>query len=121
MTRQPRDYSGVAVTVPVSVGYSRTSRRTMPWFLGCALRELIRRSAIAKSDIDGLAVSSYALAPDNVASLTEMFGLSPRFLADLPYGGACGVLAVRRAARAVQNGDAEIVACIAGDIAQSGY
>ena len=66
-------------------------------------------------------MSSYLLAPDNGASLTDMFGLSPRFLIDLPYGGACGVLAVKRAARAVQNGDAEIVACIAGDIAPSGY
>jgi acetyl-CoA acetyltransferase len=121
MTRPPRDYSGIAVTVPVSVGYSRTSRRTMPWFLGRALSELISRSGIAKSDIDGLAVSSYLLAPDNGASLTDMFGLSPRFLIDFPYGGACGVIAIKRAARAVQNGDAEIVACLAGDIAQHGY
>ena len=30
-------------------------------------------------------------------------------------GGASGVVALRRAARAVQAGDAEIVACIAGD------
>jgi acetyl-CoA acetyltransferase len=30
-------------------------------------------------------------------------------------GGASGVVALRRAARAVQSGDAEIVACIAGD------
>jgi acetyl-CoA acetyltransferase len=121
MTRQPRDYSGIAVTVPVSVGYSRTSRRTMPWFLGRALGELISRSGVAKSDIDGLAVSSYLLAPDNGASLTDVFGLSPRFLIDFPYGGACGVIAIKRAARAVQNGDAEIVACLAGDIAQHGY
>ncbi len=32
-------------------------------------------------------------------------------------GGACGILALRRAARAVQAGDADIVACIAGDTA----
>jgi acetyl-CoA acetyltransferase len=32
-------------------------------------------------------------------------------------GGACGVIALRRAARAVQAGDAEIVACLAGDTA----
>jgi acetyl-CoA acetyltransferase len=121
MKRQPRDYSGIAVTVPVSVGYSRTSRRTMPWFLGRALGELISRSGVPKSDIDGLAVSSYLLAPDNGASLTDVFGLSPRFLIDFPYGGACGVIAIKRAARAVQNGDAEIVACLAGDIAQQGY
>jgi acetyl-CoA acetyltransferase len=121
MTREPRDYSGIAVTAPVTVGYTRTSRRTMPWFLGRALGELIKRSGIAKSDIDGLAVSSYLLAPDNGASLTDMFGLSPRFLIDFPYGGACGVIAVKRAARAVQDGDAEIVACLAGDIAAQGY
>jgi acetyl-CoA acetyltransferase len=30
-------------------------------------------------------------------------------------GGACGVVALRRAARAVQSGDAEAVACLAGD------
>ena len=30
-------------------------------------------------------------------------------------GGACGIVALRRAARAVQSGDAEAVACIAGD------
>jgi acetyl-CoA acetyltransferase len=121
MTRKPRDYSGIALTVPVSVGYSRTSRRTMPWFLGRALSELIKQSGIAKSDIDGLAVSSYLLAPDNGASLTHIFGLSPRFLIDFPYGGACGIIAIKRAARAVQDGDAEIVACLAGDIAQYGY
>ncbi|NOX50269.1 MAG: thiolase family protein [Gammaproteobacteria bacterium] len=33
-------------------------------------------------------------------------------------GGACGVVALRRAARAVQNGDAEVVACISGDTNQ---
>jgi acetyl-CoA acetyltransferase len=121
MKRKPRDYSGIAVTVPVSVGYSRTSRRTMPWFLGRALGELIRRSGVRKSEIDGLAVSSYLMAPDNGASLTDMFGLSTRFLIDFPYGGACGVIAIKRAARAVQDGDAEIVACIAGDIAPQGY
>lgn len=121
MTRKPRDYSGIAITMPVSVGYTRTSRRTMPWFFGRALGELIKRSGIKKSDIDGLAVSSYLMAPDNGASLTDMFELSPRFLIDFPYGGACGVIAIKRAARAVQDGDAEVVACLAGDIAPQGY
>jgi acetyl-CoA acetyltransferase len=121
MSRKPRDYSGIAVTTPVSCEYVRTSRRTMPWFLGRAFSELIRRSGIDKAEIDGLAVSSYQMAPDNGASLTEIFGISPRFLIDFPYGGACGVMALKRAARAVQDGDAEVVACLAGDIAVQGY
>jgi acetyl-CoA acetyltransferase len=41
--------------------------------------------------------------------------LSPRWLDHLPNGGASGVMALRRAARAVQAGDANIVACVAAD------
>src|SRR5690606_21418366 len=36
-------------------------------------------------------------------------------------GGASGVMAMSRAARAVQAGEAEVVACLAADIAPSGY
>jgi acetyl-CoA acetyltransferase len=38
-----------------------------------------------------------------------------RWLDHVPMGGASGIVSIRRAARAVQSGDAEIVACIAGD------
>jgi acetyl-CoA acetyltransferase len=41
--------------------------------------------------------------------------VSPRWLDHIPTGGASGVMALRRAARAVQAGDADIVACIAAD------
>jgi len=33
----------------------------------------------------------------------------------VPFGGASGVVQLRRAARAVQSGDADVVACLAGD------
>src|SRR5690606_35021597 len=39
---------------------------------------------------------------------------------DLPYGGAAGPIALRRAARAVQAGDAAIVACLAADVLGGG-
>jgi acetyl-CoA acetyltransferase len=41
--------------------------------------------------------------------------LSPRWLDHIPLGGASGVVALRRAARAVQAGDADFVACVAAD------
>src|SRR6202044_698828 len=41
--------------------------------------------------------------------------LAVRWLDHVPMGGAAGIVSIRRAARAVQSGDAEIVACIAGD------
>src|SRR6185312_8971412 len=36
----------------------------------------------------------------------------------VPLGGACGIVAMRRALRAVQAGDAEVVACIGADTNQ---
>jgi acetyl-CoA acetyltransferase len=47
--------------------------------------------------------------------LTQHLGLTPRWLDHVPMGGASGVVALRRAARAVQAGDATLVACVAGD------
>jgi acetyl-CoA acetyltransferase len=79
------------------------------------LSELLKASGLNKEDIDGLSVASFTLAPDTAIGLTQHFGVSPRWLDHLPLGGASGVVALRRAARAVQSGDAEIVACLAGD------
>jgi acetyl-CoA acetyltransferase len=93
----------------------------VPWFMGRVLSELLRGSGLSKSDITGLAVASYGLAPDNAASLSEYFRIEPTFILDIPYGGASGVIAMSRAARAIQAGDTEVVACLAADIAPSGY
>ena len=73
--------------------------------------------AFRNPHIDGLCLSSFTLHPDTAVAFTQHVGLSPRMLEWLPMGGACGVIALRRAARAIQAGDAEIVACIAGDTA----
>jgi acetyl-CoA acetyltransferase len=67
------------------------------------------------ADIDGFAASSFTIGPDTAVGLTQHFGLSPRWLDHIPFGGASGIVALRRAARAVQSGDADIVACVAGD------
>jgi acetyl-CoA acetyltransferase len=113
---QPRKaYDGVAVAVPVTVPYVRYSIRAAHWWLARTFSELLKRSGLKKDDIDGLTVSSFTLAPDTAIGLTQHLGLSPRWLDHIPLGGASGVVALRRAARAVQAGDAEIVACIAGD------
>src|SRR5436853_168196 len=61
------------------------------------------------------AMKTRSVAPDTAVGVTQHLGVSPRWLDHLPLGGASGVVAVRRAARAIQAGDAEIVACIAGD------
>jgi acetyl-CoA acetyltransferase len=110
-----RGWDGVAITAPVSFGYARHSPHGAAWFAGGVLRELLARSHLGKDAIDGLALASFTLAPDSVVTLTQTYGLRPRWLESLPYGGASGVIALRRAARAVQAGDAEVIACIAAD------
>jgi len=115
MTRSRRSYEGVAVAVPVTVPYQRYSTHGAHWFIGQAMEVLVARSGIAKDDIDGLTVSSFSLAPDTAVGVTQHLGLSPRWLDHIPTGGASGVMALRRAARAVQAGDANVVACVAAD------
>ena len=108
-------YEGVAVAVPVTVPYVRYSTHGAHWFIGQALEALVRTSGIAKEQIDGLTVSSFSLGPDTAVGVTQHLGVSPRWLDHIPNGGASGVMALRRAARAVQAGDADIVACVAAD------
>ena len=103
------------LAAPVTVPYVRYSIRAAHWWLARAFSGLLRTSGLKKDEIDGLTVSSFTLAPDTAIGLTQHLGLSPRWLDHIPLGGASGVVALRRAARAVQAGDADIVACIAGD------
>ena len=111
-------YDGVAVAVPVTVPYERFSIRGAHWFVARALKQLIDGAGISKDEIDGLCIASFTLAPDSAVGLTQHLGLSPRWLDHIPMGGASAIVSLRRAARAVQAGDAEIVACIAGDTNQ---
>jgi acetyl-CoA acetyltransferase len=108
-------YDGVAVAVPVTVPYRRYSINSAHWWIGRALHDVVTGAGLRPSDIDGLSVSSFTVGPDTAIGLTQHFGLSPRWLDHIPLGGASGVVALRRAARAVQCGDAEFVVCVAGD------
>ena len=108
-------YDDVVIAAPVTRPYTRYSIRGAHWFLAGALAELMRRCGLAKREIDGLCVSSFTLAPDTAVGLTQHLGLTLRWLDHIPMGGACGIVALRRAARAVQCGDADAVACVAGD------
>jgi len=111
----PRGYDGVVLAVPVTVPYSRFSAHPAQWWVGRALAALAKGAGISHRDFDGLSVASFSLAPDSTIGLTQHFGLSPRFLDFLPLGGVAGVVGLRRAARAVQAGDADVVAMIAAD------
>ena len=108
-------YDGIVVAAPVSVPYARYSAEPAHWWLAKVVSSLGERTGLGPGDIDGLCASSFGLFPDTAVGLTQHFGLTVRWLDHVPTGGASGIVTLRRAARAVQSGDANIVACIAGD------
>ena len=110
-----RSYEGIVLTAPFSTPYQRYSTKTAHWWIARALKGSIGMAGLKPNDIDGLTVSSFTLFPDTAVGLTQHLGLSPRWLDHIPMGGASGIVALRRAARAVQCGDSDIVACVAGD------
>ncbi|SFP99006.1 thiolase family protein [Tranquillimonas alkanivorans] len=111
-------YDGVVLAAPHSVPYERYSTETAHHWLARGLKGTLDAAGLSKEQIDGFSVASFTLFPDTPVGLTQHLGLSPRWLDSIPMGGASGVVAVRRAARAVQAGDADIVACVAGDTNQ---
>jgi acetyl-CoA acetyltransferase len=111
-------YDDAVVTVPVTIPYVRYSIHGAHWFAARALAGLLEGSGLAKSDIDGLCLGSFTLAPDTAVGLTQHLGLTLRWLDHIPMGGAAGIVALRRALRAVQSGDATVVACVGADTNQ---
>jgi acetyl-CoA acetyltransferase len=103
------------VTVPLTIPYSRFSSHGAHWFAARALSELLTRSHLDKSAIDGLCFASFTIAPDSAVGLTQHLDISLRWLDHIPMGGAACIVALRRALRAVESGDADVVACIAAD------
>lgn len=114
-TSQRRAYDDVVLAAPVTVPYERYSTETAHWWIARALRVLVQKAGLSHREIDGFCISSFTLAPDTAVGLTQHLGLTARWLDHVPMGGASGIVSLRRAARAVQVGDAEVIACIAGD------
>jgi acetyl-CoA acetyltransferase len=113
-----KSYDDVVLAVPVTVPYERYSIESAHWWIGRALRALADGAGISHREFDGFAVSSFTMGPDTAIALTQHFGLTPRWLDHVPMGGAAGIVSIRRAARAAQAGDADIVACVAADTNQ---
>ena len=118
MSQTRQAYDGVALTAPFTVPYTRYSIETAHHWLARALKGTLDAAGLGPHQIDGFSVASFTLFPDTPVGLTQHLGLCPRWLDAIPMGGASGVVAARRAARAVQAGDADIVACIGGDTNQ---
>jgi len=108
MSHARRRWEEAVLTAPTTVAYVRQSHRSAHWFIAQTLAGLRDASGLRKEDIDGLCLASFGLAPDTAIGLTQYVGLTVTWLDHIPLGGASGTVALRRALRAVEAGDAEL-------------
>lgn len=83
--------------------------------LADAAAQALADSGLTSREIDGLAVSSFSLAPDHAIDLAWRLGLTLRWILEDTNGGASGVNMLAHARRAIQSGDAGAVLLLAGD------
>lgn len=90
-------------------------RTTTESLIAGAARRALRNAGLAPGAIDGLAVTSFSLAPDHAVDLAWKLGLRLRWLMEDTNGGAAGINMLQHALRAVEAGDASAVLVLAGD------
>ncbi len=103
------------------LGYGETRHvkrtdRTLFSLFAEAANQALRSADIPKTSVDGLAVSSFFLAPDNAVTLSEQFGLSISWAWQFSAGSAGPIAGVLDALRAIEAGQSQYVLCLAGDL-----
>jgi len=95
--------------------YVKRTNRTLLSFLAEAARKALTSAGLEKHALDGLAVCSFELPPDNAVTLAEQFGMTVSWAYLGTAGGAGPVAAVINALRAIEAGHATTVLVLAGD------
>ncbi|HEX7911878.1 MAG TPA: thiolase family protein [Paraburkholderia sp.] len=114
MQRSP--FADVVLTAGVEVPYRRQAGAASTGdLLAQAFAAALTESGFTAKDIDGLGVASFTLAPDHAIDLAWRLGLSPRWCMDDCHGGASAINMLQHAIRAIQHGDANVIALVSGD------
>jgi acetyl-CoA acetyltransferase len=97
-----------------STEYSRKSEAPLLWYYAEAIRDAMRRTGIRKKDIRGFSVTTQA-SPDYSPHVAEQLGLEVDWVLSGDYGGAGGVMSVRRAADAIECGHLDLAVLVGGN------
>ena len=98
-----------------STAYEKRTTRTLLSLLAEAGRKALDSAGMSFKDIDGLAICSFELPPDNTVTVAEQFGLTVSWAYLGTAGSAGPVASVNQARHAIETGQAASVLCIAGD------
>ena len=108
-------YDGAVIVGYGQTQYEKQARHEVHWYIADAIRRALASAGIAKREVDGLALSSFMLPPDNTATIAEQLGMTLRWGYLGTFGGAEHVIGLLRAARAIQHEEAEVVVVVAAD------
>jgi acetyl-CoA acetyltransferase len=104
----------------IGVGQSAYTRRPEPGrtalhFMRDAVVAALQDAGLKASDIQGMAVASFSLAPDAAVDLAWKLGLSLRWLMQDTNGGSSAMNMLGHALRGVESGAAETILILGGD------
>jgi acetyl-CoA acetyltransferase len=111
----PGAFDGVFIVGAGQTAYAKRADKSVQRLLYEAGAAALADAGLPWSAVDGLAVTSFRLPPDNVATVAEHFGIMARFLYQGLYGGASGVIGMTHAARAIRDGACDVAVCAAAD------
>lgn len=97
-----------------STEYSRKSEEPLLWYYAEAIRRALDQTGLKKSDIQGFSVTTQA-SPDYSPHVAEQLGLELDWVLNGDYGGAGGVMSVRRAADAIEAGHIDVAVLLGGN------
>jgi len=97
-----------------STEYSRKSEASVLTQYANAIRQALQRIDLHKREIQGLAITTQA-SPDFSPHVAEQLGLELDWVLNADYGGAGGVIGVRRAADAIEAGHVDVIVLVGGN------
>ena len=122
-TKNPLRDKEIAIIAYAELPNQRGSGKRPYEFGAEIMAQLMGRSGINHSDIDGLAVISPIAEAGNTfysVAMADTLGLAPRWSQVTDIGGCSPIGNVARAAAAIQSGQCEMVMCIAADASSAG-
>lgn len=95
--------------------YEKKTTRTLISMLAEVARGALASAGLAREDVDGIAVCSFMLPPDNAVTLAEQLGIPISWAYLGTAGGAGPVASVINAVGAIEAGQAKTILCLAAD------
>jgi acetyl-CoA acetyltransferase len=115
MSSASKPNSDIGILGYAESAYEKKASRTLISMHAEVARKAVASAGMTREDIDGIAVCSFVLPPDNAVTLAEQLGIPISWGYFGTAGGAGPVATVLNAARTIEAGRARNVLCLAAD------